>query len=63
VELALGLVAAPPLAEVLEPASSFTPPAGRSGRALAGTAGSHPPVPDRQIEALKVRYDLKLLGE
>jgi hypothetical protein len=23
----------------------------------------HTPVPDQQIEALKVRYDLKLLGE
>jgi hypothetical protein len=36
---------------------------GRSGQALAGTAGSQTPVPDWQIEALKVRYDLKLLGE
>jgi hypothetical protein len=63
VELALGLVAAPPLAEVLEPGSGFTPPAGRSGQALAGTARSHTPVPDWQIENLKVRYNLKLLDE
>jgi hypothetical protein len=33
------------------------------GQTLAGTAGSHPPVPDWQIETLKVRYNLKLLGE